>query len=283
MKLSPRAALLLLPSAAIFLFLLILPLANVIDESFKLFIPGRIGSAKDAPYTLTNYIELISPAYAKFFLDTFLLGLFACAIALFVSFPIAYYVARQPVGLKRKLAVGFLICMMFLSALVRVYSLELTFGPVGFLKQVSTLFGLTPNSRTYIELLTIAGLIHIIIPMSALILVGTLQNISPRLVEAAQALGAPRWKAHLSITIPLSARGILSAFLVSYTLCISAFVVPLILGKGRLLFISNLIYSRFSEVANYPSGAAMSMVLLASSLLIIYVVTRIAAARWGTE
>jgi ABC-type spermidine/putrescine transport system permease subunit I len=123
---------------------------------------------------------------------------------------------------------------------------------------------------------------HFIIPMSVLILVGTLQNINPRLVEAAQALGASRSTAHLTITVPLSARGTLSAFLIGYTLCISAFVVPLILGKGRLLFISNLIYSRFSEVANYPSGAALSIVLLASSFIVIYLVTRLAAARWGT-
>ena len=60
-------------------------------------------------------------------------------------------------------------------------------------------------------------------------------------------------------------------------------MVPLILGKGRLLFISNLIYSRFSEVANYPSGAAMSMVLLVISLLIIYGVSRFATFYWKTE
>src|SRR5262245_33784819 len=169
MKLSPRAALLLIPSAVIFAFLLILPLANILDESFKQFIPGRIGSAKDAPYTLVNYLELLAPAYAGFFVDTFSLGLFACVIALLVSYPIAYFVARQPTGWKRKASVGFLVAMMFLSALVRVYSIELTFGPVGFLKQMSSLFGLSRNSRTYLQILTIAGLLHFIIPMSILI------------------------------------------------------------------------------------------------------------------
>lgn len=262
--------------------LLVVPLVNVLDESFKLYVPGRIGSAKDAPYTLANYIELILPVYFFYFLDTYRLGLIACAVALFVAYPIAYYVARQPQGLKRKITVGFLIAMMFLSALVRVYSIELTFGPIGFLRQISSILGLPPNSRTMLEILVIAGLCHFIIPVSALVLIGTLQNLSPRLAEAAQALGAPRWKAHLTITIPLSARGILSAFLIGYTLSISAFVVPMILGKGKLLFVSNLIYSRFSEVANYPSGSAISIVMLVVSLLFIYLVSRVAAARWST-
>ena len=139
---------------------------------------------------------------------------------------------------------------------------------------------ISTNSRGYIECLVVAGLLHFIIPMAALTLIGTIQNLNPRLVEAAQALGAARWKAHLTVTIPLSARGILSAFLISYTLSISAFVVPMVLGKGKILFVSNLIYSRFSEVANYPSGSAISISLLVISLTIVYVVSRVAAPRW---
>ena len=97
--------------------------------------------------------------------------------------------------------------------------------------------------------------------MATLTLLGTIQNVDPRLVDAAQALGAPGWKAHLTITLPLCMRGLLAAFLFAFTFSISAFVIPMILGKGRVLFISNLIYNRFSEIANYPSGAAISIVL----------------------
>jgi putative spermidine/putrescine transport system permease protein len=66
------------------------------------------------------------------------------------------------------------------------------------------------------------------------------------------------------------------------TLCLSAFVIPMVLGKGRILFVANLIYTRFSEVADYPSGAAISLVMLALSLIVIYGVTRLTDARWGT-
>jgi putative spermidine/putrescine transport system permease protein len=279
MRLTRGAALLLVPGALVLGVLLILPLANVVAESFRLYLPGRIGSATDAPYTLINYQELMLPAYVGYFADTFRLGFIVSVVALFASFPIAYYIARQPVGSKRKIAMGFLVAMLFLSALVRVYSIELTFGPVGFFQHLSHVLGLTPNSRALLEILVIAGLCHFIIPISALMLVGTLQNLNPRLVEAAQALGAPRWKAHLAITIPLSARGILSAFLVCFTLSISAFVAPMILGKGKVLFVSNLIFSRFSELGNYPSGSAISVILLVASVSIIYLVARL-AARW---
>ena len=74
--------------------------------------------------------------------------------------------------------------------------------------------------------------------------------------------------------------GLLSAFLISFTLCLSAFVVPMILGKGKILFVSNLIYARFSEIANYPSGSAISIIMLVLSLLIIYGVSYLVTSRW---
>lgn len=281
MKLSRGAALLLVPGLGLFLVLLVLPLANIVEESFRLFVPGRVGAADDAPYTLYNYTELADPAYVYYFLQTVRFGLISSLTALVIALPIAYSVARQRSAMMRKLAIGFLIGMMFLSTLVRVYALQLTFGPTGIARFLSGILGLSMNGRAYTEIVVVLGLLHYLIPISALTLLGTLQNINPRLTEAAQALGAARWRAHLTITIPLCVPGLLSAFLICFTLCLSAFVVPLILGKGKVLFVSNLIYSRFSEIANYPSGSAVSILMLIMSLSIIYGVTRLVQARWG--
>jgi ABC-type spermidine/putrescine transport system permease subunit I len=280
MKLSRGAALLLVPGLGVFLAFLVLPLANVVDESFRLFVPGRIGAAADAPYTLYNYTELLDKAYLFYFAETARFGIMSSVIALLLGFPIAYFVARQNSPLVRKLAVGFLIGMMFLSTLVRVYALQLTFGPTGIAKFLSGMLGVSMNGRFYTEMVVVMGLLHYLVPICAITLLGTIQNVNPRLSEAAQALGAPRWMSHLTITVPLCVPGILSAFLISFTLCLSAFVVPMILGKGKVLFVSNLIYARFSEIANYPSGSAVSIVMLVLSLAIIYGITHVVTARW---
>lgn len=281
MKLSRGAASLLVPAGLAFLGLLVLPLVLMVEESFLKYVPGRVGAAADAPFTLENYALLIEPAYIQYFLDTFRLSMIAAFLGLGIGFPMAYVVARQRKAWIRKSLVGILISMMFLSGLVRVYSIQLTLGPVGFGLELSGLFGASVNSRFYTEATVIAGLLHYIVPMSALTLIGTLQNINPRLVDAALSLGASRIVSHLKITLPLSIRGLVSAFLISLTLSISAFVIPMILGKGRVLFVSNLIYRRFSEVANYPSGAAISITMMVISLGVIYALTRIAMARWG--
>ena len=56
----------------------------------------------------------------------------------------------------------------------------------------------------------------------------------------------------------------------------------MVLGKGRVLFVSNLIYSRFGEIGNYPGGAALSISLLILSLIVVYGLGRAASGRWET-
>jgi len=240
-----------------------------------MFVPGHIGASKDAPYTIFNYSELLHPAYLFYFIETFRMSLIASILGLMIGFPIAYLVSRQRSPFISKLAIGFLVGMMFLSTMVRVYALQLTFGPTGFAQVICGFLHIGPNSRLYTEMLVLFGLMHYMIPISAITLLGATKNINPRMAEAAQALGAPRWKVHVSITVPLCIPGMLSAFLICYTFCMSAFVVPMILGKGKVLFISNLVYSRFSEIANYPSGSAVAILMLLLSLIIIYGITTI--------
>jgi ABC-type spermidine/putrescine transport system permease subunit I len=268
----PVSLLFFAPVVAAILVLLLLPITLILAESLTRYVPGRIGAGAFEP-TLENYFDFFSPVYAALFAKTYWLAFLGATLTVLISFPIAYYLARTSNRGLRNAVLALLIMMMFLSALVRVYSLELTFGSVGLVAPILTSLGIAANGRAYLETLVVVGLIHLSIPVAVLVLIGTIQNINPRLVEAAQSLGASRLAAHLGVTVPLSMPGILSAFLISFTLGVTAFVIPWIMGKGRVNFISNLIYSRFSEMAHYPSGAALSIAMLVLSLAIIYLVS----------
>ena len=280
MKPGRGSLLLLSPAGAVFLGLFFLPMAGLLIESFRLYVPGSIGSKADAPFTFANYGELLTPSFARFSFETLRVSLLASLVGLLFAFPLAYWITRRLAARWQPIIIGLFVTLMFLSVLVRTYALELTFGAVGPLRPLLVEIGISPNSRGYIEILVVAGLLHYIVPMATLTLLGTIQNVDPRLFDAAQALGAPRWKAILSVTLPLCMRGLLAAFLFAFTFSISAFVIPMILGKGRVLFISNLIYNRFSEIANYPSGAAISIVLFVLAMLIVYVMTHQVNKRW---
>ena len=275
-----RPSVLFLPGGALFLALFVLPMAGLLIQSLRYYEPGSIGSAADAPFTLANYAELFKASFAVFFFQTLRISLLASLAGVFFAFPLAYWIARRLSARWRMIAIGFFVALMFLSVLVRTYALELTFGATEPFGAMLRDLGIATNGRPYIETLVGMGLLHYVIPMAVLTLVATIQNVDPRLTDAAQVLGAPSWKAHLTVTLPLSMRGILAAFLFGFTFSISAFVIPMVLGKGRVLFISNLIYTRFSEIANYPSGAAISVVLFVLAMGIVYVMTAAINKRW---
>lgn len=279
MKISRGAIFLVAPALLAFAVLYVGPLVITVVESLKAYVPGRIGGVAGT-FTFTSYIELFKPGYFIYFRDTFRLSLVATSLGVIVGYLFAYVIARRRSGPVRTAVVAFLISMLFLSVIVRVYSLALTIGPIGILNPLAEFLGVSPNSILLIELVVILGLLHYVIPIAALTLMGTIHNINPALEDAAQSLGAPRWKAFFSVTVVLSLRGIISAFLLGYALSISAFIVPLVLGKGIVLFATNLIYRRFSEVANYPGGAAIAVVMLLLSLTIVYGILRLVSRRF---
>ena len=271
-----RILLALLPALLLFAALFVTPMMGLLVESLRLFTPGRIGSAEGAPFTTANYLELLNLPFLGLFIETFRISVAAALIGVAVAYPLAWAIVRRFSGPGRALTTGLLITLILLSMLVRTYAIELTFGSVGILRPLLRTLAISPNSGWYIECLVGAGLLHYIIPISTLTLLGTVQAIDPRLLDAAQTLGAPSWRAHATITLPLSRTGLVSAFLVALTFSISAFVIPMILGKGRVLFLSNTIYNRFSEIADYPSGAAISAVMLAVSLFVVMGTSRLA-------
>jgi ABC-type spermidine/putrescine transport system permease subunit I len=278
LKLTRGAALLLAAVVAVFLGLYVAPIATTVWESFKVYRSGRIGGLSGT-FTLANYRELLEPAYLGYFLDTFRISFVATGLGLVASYPIAYFIARGR-GVVRTLWIALLVSMLFIGTLVRAYALALTFGPVGLLFPVARAFGVSPQSPVITEWVVVGGLLHYVIPIMALTLVGTITNINPALEQAAQSLGAPAWKAFFTVTVPLSTRGLLSAFLLGYALTISSFIIPLVLGKGIVVFATNLIFNRFSEMANYPSGAAIAVVMLALSFGIVYGILRVVGRRF---
>lgn len=262
---------LLAPGLLILAGLLAAPVALMGIESFRPFIAGRAGSG--AGWTLRNYSELLEPAYVFYFWETFRIGFLVSAVAVLLAAPLAWQAARTQRRVLRVAIFGLLIGLLFMSLVARLYAIQMTWGSTGPLAFFGTLIGVPARSARYAEVQVIIGLLHFVLPVAALMLIGTFQNINPRLEEAAAALGAPRWRVALDVTLPLAIPGLFSAFMIAFAMCISNFVVPLILGRGIVLFTTNLMYVRLTEVANYPSGAAIGLIMLALAIAVVYAMT----------
>jgi len=151
MKLSKGALLLLIPGIGLFLIFVVLPIANIVEESFRLFVPGHIGASKDAPYTIFNYAELLKPAYLFYFIETLRLSLICSFLGLIVGFPAAYLVARQRSPFLRKLVVGFLIGMSALltTTMSQIGKTIKTLKEAGVRDQVKVMVGGAPVTEDF--------------------------------------------------------------------------------------------------------------------------------------
>lgn len=272
---------LLAPGLLLLLVLLAAPIVLMAVESFHPFVAGRVGAGEG--WTLRNYTELIEPAYAFYFYDTFRISFIVCAVALLFATPLAWQAARTKKRGVRVSIFGLLIGLLFMSLVARLYAIQMTWGSTGPLAFFGTLIGIPARSTGYAAVQVSIGLLHFVTPLAAMILIGTFQNISPRLEEAAASLGAPRWKVAFGVTLPLAVPGLLSAFMIAFAMCISNFVVPLILGRGVVLFTTNLMYVRFSDVANFPSGAAIGIIMFILAGLVVYVTTVLVRAFTSIE
>jgi putative spermidine/putrescine transport system permease protein len=257
---------LLMPGLALLGFGLLCPLVYLAIQSLRPFVDGR---ALSTGWTWLNYAELMRPAYAYYFFDTLRFGLIVGVLATALGAPLAWVAARGTPALRRAI-LGLLIGLLFTSLIARLFAIVVTYGTTGPLAGMAALFGVAASSPRYAAILVGLGLLHFTLPAAVLTLLGTFQNLNPRLEEAAASLGAPRWRVALGILLPLAAPGLISAFLIAFAMSISNFVVPLLLGRGVVLFTTSLMYVRITEIANYPSGAAIGIVMLGLAFAVVY-------------
>jgi len=243
-------------------------------ESFKPFIPGSVRTGEGL--TLYHYLELLQPAYLFYIWETFRFGLIVATLSVLAGAPLAYAAVRSPRAWVRKGLLAMLVGLLVMSLIARLYAIEMTWGSNGPLAPLGALTGIAPRSPRYAEVQVAIGLLHFTLPIVALMLVGTFRALSPRLEEAASSLGATRTDAIISVVLPLAAPGLVSGFLVALAMCISNFIVPLLLGRGVVVFTTSLMYTRFADIGNYPSGAAIGVVMLVLSFLVVYGLTALA-------
>jgi putative spermidine/putrescine transport system permease protein len=130
----------------------------------------------------------------------------------------------------------------------------------------------TPRQLLYTELSVNLGLIHDLIPFMVLPIANALERIDPVLREAAMNLKAGPVRTFLFVTLPLSIPGVIAGTVLTFTLCMSAFAVPLILGGGNVTTMTTLVQQQMLTTLNWPLGSAEAIVLVLAvlTMLIVY-------------
>ena len=256
------------------------PVALLFVISFKGYEAGR--GIIDV-WQLANYTRFIlDPFYHQVLADTLWIGLEVTAVCLVLGFPIALSLSRSR-GWKRSILYFGMLTPLLTSVVARTFGWMILLANNGFINRSLIAAGLTesPVSLMYNERGVIIALAEVLLPFMVLALDAALLNIDRSLHEAAENLGARPLRIFLRITLPLAMPGVVSGSVLVFTLAISSFVTPALIGGARLNLMSTMIYQQAMTLLNWPFGAAIAFIMLVTIMSLLLCALRLTERRRG--
>ena len=254
-----RSVLFTLPMALFAALLVALPLIYVLGTSLA---QGGQDFSLGATFTLENYRRILRADYLLVFLNSLQLAFFTTLISLLVGYPFAYCMARA--GRKWRFILMMLVIIPFwTSALVRIYGWKILLQGNGLINTVLKRLGLIETSIKFLGSYgsVLLAMVYCMISFMILPCHSAVDKMDFTLVEAARDLGAPPWRAFLTVTLPLTTPGILAGCVLVFVPSVGIFYLSDIMGGG-LMLIGNLIRDQLLKVRDWNFGSALSMVLV---------------------
>ena len=254
-----RSVLFTLPMALFAALLVALPLIYVLGTSLA---QGGQDFSLGATFTLENYRRILRADYLLVFLNSLQLAFFTTLISLLVGYPFAYCMARA--GRKWRFILMMLVIIPFwTSALVRIYGWKILLQGNGLVNTVLKRLGLIEQSVKFLGSYgsVLLAMVYCMISFMILPCHSAVDKMDFTLVEAARDLGAPPWRAFLTVTLPLTTPGILAGCVLVFVPSVGIFYLSDIMGGG-LMLIGNLIRDQLLKVRDWNFGSALSMVLV---------------------
>jgi spermidine/putrescine transport system permease protein len=274
--------LLLLPGLGWLLIFFAIPLAYMLFESLK---SGTLETGFIFNWEFSNYSNALSD-FSEQFVRSFEYAAMATAAALLIGYPLAYVIAFRG-GRWRNALLLAVIVPFFVTYLIRTLSWETILSDSGVVVSVLQTLGLVGDGGRVLDTTAsvVAGITYNFLPFMILPLYASLERIDRRLLEAGYDLYGRRRDVFFRVTLPLSMPGVVAGTLLTFIPAAGDFINAELLGTPRQFMIGNVIQSRYLEVSDYPTAAALSFILMGLMLALVVIWARIAGteALLGTE
>ena len=217
-------------------------------------------------WEFSNYTNAISD-YSEQFLRSFLYAAMATVAAFLIGYPLAYFIAFRG-GRWRNAMLLAVIAPFFVTYLIRTLSWETILSDSGLVVETLRTIGVVSEGGRLLDTTfsVVAGITYNFLPFMILPLYASLERIDHRLLEAAYDLYGRRRDVFLRVTLPLSMPGVVAGSLLTFIPAAGDFINAELLGTPNQFMIGNVIQSRYLEVADYPTAAALSFILMACML-----------------
>ena len=264
-RFSGSVVYLLIPTLVLLLFFFVLPLVRIFGLSFF-----------DPTLTFKHYLRIFQvEVYLQVLLRTLIVALVVGICCLLLGYPVAYLLSELPPKITNILMILVLI-PLWTSTLVRTYAWMVILGREGLLNNMLLYFQVIsqPLSLLYTSKAVILGMVQILLPFMILPLFSIMKGIDRNLVKASHSLGAGPAQTFFRVFFPLSLPGVAAGFILVFILSLGFFITPALLGGRKDILISMLIEGQVRELLNWGFAAALSLILLLTTIIIIAVFNR---------
>lgn len=261
-----------LPAGLLFCFLLlffVVPVGDLLRLSFL--------SPAGEPTTM-HYSKMFgSSGYLPTLITTFRISAWTTALSLLAAYPIAYFLATMRSANMRDTMILLVVMPLWTSFLVRTFAWIVLLGRNGAINRGLMELGIVdePLRLIYNHLGVMIGMVHAMVPLAVLTMFPVMKKISPDYARAAMTMGARGAQAFWLIYFPLSLPGIAAAGLMIFITSIGFFITPVFLGGPGETMITQLIIEQMQTLPDWGLAGAVTMLLLATSLGIVFVYDRL--------
>lgn len=263
----PPQWILMAPGLLILIFFFLLPVGQLLLFSF--FRTTGDGMMEKA-FVFEQYSAFFKdPHYLKILWRTLVMGVTISLLCLILGYCLAYGVARS--NPKNKYLLLLLIALPLLtSAVIRNFGWIVILGRKGLINQLLLNIGFIdkPIDLLYTSTGVVIAMVHVLLPFMVLVLYSVLDGMDRNLESAAANLGASPSKVFWFVTLPLSLPGIVAGTLLVFSISISFYITPALIGGPRVQVMATEIYNQTIHLMNWPYASALAVILLVTVFLI---------------
>lgn len=269
--------LLLAPATVWLVVFLVLPFVAIVVFSVGERAPE---GGYQAAFTMAQYANL--PARATAFWNTLILapvGAFAC---LLVAYPVAYYLALRAPERWRLILLALIVIPFWTSLLMRTYAWMYILGGRGIPALLSYI-GIEDLRLINTPGAVLLGIVYGYLPLMILPIYVSLERLDRRLLEASADLGAKPLSTFVGVTLRLSLPGVMTGLSLVMILLLGEYLIPSLLGGGKVFFIGNALVDLFLQSRNWPFGSAIAVTLVFVSVVVLIIANRVSTRFSGAR
>ncbi|MFI4981862.1 MAG: ABC transporter permease [Nevskiales bacterium] len=261
------------PVVAVLLIFFVLPMLYLVRMSLspeKAMISPLFGT-----YAVAQYVRLLlDPFFYEMISNSLALGVCTVVLTLLMGYPVAYYLVGTR-GWERTLISAACLLPLFVNAVSGILGWYILLLPFGVVQKL--LVALDLHEGPFRGLRSFWALVGVLayenLPFAVLILASSLQAVPREKIQAARILGASMGRVLWTILVPLTLPGIFATVVLTFSLSLSSYLVPLLISGSSIKVLPIAIFTYTSDLLDWPYAAAMALLLLLIVLLVTYALT----------